>query len=715
MASQSAGQGGSLPSHLRYKGARSPEDHFAWCREFNRYMHTAAPIAWQMMNGELAEPEARSTPGDGSAPAAVTSSGDEDSSTTCTSSSDTDSGIDHAAQSVKLEREEESRAQQDQPNAPAAQTTTAGATAHENAVGQDQLDAPAAQITTAGATADESAVGDAEAMSGGGKPRDDIGRFTATAAGTPPAGAEQKEMPLPETDEERAAREKREAFDAGRESMANAAASARKSKRVARRARHKARKREARKTERGTSKKKKASSVKTLVRQAKDVLALSRSLITALAYGSLSRALRVALWSHNSNIIWGCLRAALGDEHSFLIARMTTRDGVNAWAIVNRRHSESSAASETHYLQLFLTQKLEKSAKGGEQPSMGSYFEKLSELAELYSQSRVDKGTIKEHLWRMKALDLPPYYSDAVTALEIADAEARSRGEPVRSSSAIADYVTDFEVRRRRKRELRIAESGGQHRHYSSTHRSDRDLHYCGLLTEARQALIDARIEALAICEERALTKKELAELFVKENQVQQLLEAQAEDAESRDSSDNTTAAKLDLEGYGSTHELGYTSATTHQNASQWDTYDNRCPDTTGETTDEDVDEGAAGHEQVAGDFYDDSGSSQEHQYQDMEYEQYARHPARAYPSCDQEGSSDNALDGGGYIHDGSSSNTEEANDNEHMYYDHGFVEEHEKDAEEQWEDEYWPDELDEFGEVTYADTYTHDEERISA
>ena len=49
------------------------------------------------------------------------------------------------------------------------------------------------------------------------------------------------------------------------------------------------------------------------------------------------------------------------------------------------------------------------------------------------------------------------------------------------------------------------------------------------------------------------------------------------------------------------------------------------------------------------------------------------------------------------------------------MYYDHGFVEEHENDAEEQWEDEYWPDELDEFGEVTYADTYTHDEERISA
>ena len=140
MASQSAGQGGSLPSHLRYKGARSPEDHFAWCREFNRYMHTAAPIAWQMMNGELAEPEARSTPGDGSAPAAVTSSGDEDSSTTCTSSSDTDSGIDHAAQSVKLEHEEESKAQQDQPNAPAAQTTTAGATAHENAVGQDQPD-----------------------------------------------------------------------------------------------------------------------------------------------------------------------------------------------------------------------------------------------------------------------------------------------------------------------------------------------------------------------------------------------------------------------------------------------------------------------------------------------------------------------------------------------------------------------------------------------
>ena len=98
-----------------------------------------------------------------------------------------------------------------------------------------------------------------------------------------------------------------------------------------------------------------------------------------------------------------------------------------------------------------------------------------------------------------------------------------------------------------------------------------------------------------------------------------------------------------------------------------------------------------------------------------MEYEQYARHPARAYPSCDQEGSSDNALDGGGYKHDGSSSNTEEANNNEHMYYNHGFVEEHEKDAEEQWEDEYWPDELDEFGEVTYADTYTYDEERISA
>ena len=286
-----------------------------------------------------------------------------------------------------------------------------------------------------------------------GKPRDDNGRFKpAAVASAQAAEGEQIVEQQQESADDMGARERQEAFNAGMESMkkvAEAAAKARTAKRAARKA-----KREASQQAETKSAKKKSDGVKFLVRQAKDVMALSRSLITVPAYASLSHSLRVALWSHNSNIIWGRLRAALGDEHSYLIARMTTRDGVTAWAIVNRRHSESSAASETHYLQLFLTQKLEKSAKGGEQPSMRSYFEKLSELAELYSQSRVDNKTIEEHLWRMKALDLPPYYSDAVTALEIADAEARSRGEPVRSSSAIADYVTDFETRRRRKREL---------------------------------------------------------------------------------------------------------------------------------------------------------------------------------------------------------------------------------------------------------------------
>jgi hypothetical protein len=392
-------------------------------------MHTAAPIAWQMMNGELAKPVTQT-----GTTTEVDSGDDSDHS-----SDDTDSSTDHVAPSVKLELTQESKTDMEL----AAENAAAGV--------QDMLGAMDAPDD--------------------GKPRDDNGRFKpAAVASAQAAEGEQIDEPQQESADDMGARERQEAFNAGMESMkkvAEAAAKARTAKRAARKA-----KREASQQAETKSAKQKSDGVKFLVRQAKDVMALSRSLITVPAYASLSHSLRVALWSHNSNIIWGRLRAALGDEHSYLIARMTTRDGVTAWAIVNRRHSESSAASETHYLQLFLTQKLEKSAKGGEQPSMRSYFEKLSELAELYSQSRVDNKTIEEHLWRMKALDLPPYYSDAVTALEIADAEARSRGEPVRSSSAIADYVTDFETRRRRKRELRIAESGGRHRHGQHSRRS---------------------------------------------------------------------------------------------------------------------------------------------------------------------------------------------------------------------------------------------------
>ena len=61
-----------------------------------------------------------------------------------------------------------------------------------------------------------------------------------------------------------------------------------------------------------------------------------------------------------------------------MLSQLQEQDGVKAWRIVNRSHSESSAASESHYLQQFLQQKLETSATDGEEPSMRSYIEKLS-------------------------------------------------------------------------------------------------------------------------------------------------------------------------------------------------------------------------------------------------------------------------------------------------------------------------------------------------
>ena len=62
--------------------------------------------------------------------------------------------------------------------------------------------------------------------------------------------------------------------------------------------------------------------------------------------------------------------------HSCLLARMDTEDGLKAWGIVNRRHSESSAASESHYLKLFLGLKLEASAvdDGGKPKSLTPQF-----------------------------------------------------------------------------------------------------------------------------------------------------------------------------------------------------------------------------------------------------------------------------------------------------------------------------------------------------
>ena len=71
-----------------------------WCREFKRYMHTAAPIAWQMMNGELAKPVTQT-----GTTTEVDSGDDSDHS-----SDDTDSSTDHVAPSVKLELTQESKA-----------------------------------------------------------------------------------------------------------------------------------------------------------------------------------------------------------------------------------------------------------------------------------------------------------------------------------------------------------------------------------------------------------------------------------------------------------------------------------------------------------------------------------------------------------------------------------------------------------------------------
>ena len=112
--------------------------------------------------------------------------------------------------------------------------------------------------------------------------------------------------------------------------------------------------------------------------------------------------------------------------------------------------------------------------------------------------------------------------------------------------------------------------------------------------------------------------------------------------------------------------------------------YDSHYPNT---TDDDDSD-----YEQAVGYFHDNSGSSQDYQYQDMEsgaedsQEEDALVPA--YPSYDQEDSSDNAHNSGSYMLEGSSSNIEEASNNES--HGHGFEEEHEEDAEGQWEDGYW-------------------------
>ena len=301
------------------------------------------------------------------------------------------------------------------------------------------------QTATAGASAD-----DGLSVSGTppeDRPRDAAGRFVATP---------RKTAQDQESHEEKATRERQEAFEAGKQVMLLEATERRTRERHARKERRAKRKEKRKQKHHGSSFEKK------VIRRTKAVRALSYNFVALDVYTRLKRGVRVALWDRNNNVIWSKLTAALGDRYSYLLAQMQEQDGVKAWQIVNRSHSESSAASESHYLQEFLQLKLENSATGGEKPTMSSYIEKLSEIAELYSQSRADNGQIEERLWRMKVLDLPPWYSDAVTALEIADAEARKRGEDERTSQEIAAYVTDFEVRRRRKREQRIADKSNR-------------------------------------------------------------------------------------------------------------------------------------------------------------------------------------------------------------------------------------------------------------
>ena len=636
MASRSRGyehSEGSLPSRLRYVGSQGQEAHSAWCRSFKRYMRQIAPVAYQMMTGELTKPNPLPIPGGSTATPYRVSSNEEDSSTS--TSSDGPSDTDPVGLTIKSETKAE------------LQDAATAVPDAEKQPGTTPTPAASGSVETEGKKG-ETAV----------QRRDSAGRFTSA-----PDAGDGTAPPAASTAVEDAATK---AVDAKRRQE-------RAARREKRRKRKMKRKRRAAKST--------LYSVKALVKRNEYVRKLSNCLVELSEYASMDVHVQWALWKYNSSILWGKLTAALGDRYSYLLARMDTEDGLKAWGIVNRRHSESSAASESHYLKLFLSQKLETSAANGEKPSMRTYIEKLSELAELYMQSRKDGGGIDPRLWKMKLLDLPPFYSDAVTALEIAGAEAKARGEAERTYESIADYVIDFETRRRRKRDMRVAERGGSDR------RSNRDP-YHGMLTAAKLVLGDARSD------DRALTKEELEVLYVTQNQLQQLLEAKAEEAEGRDHSHFITAAKLALEGHDGSFQLGLASAITHQNASQWDT----------ETYD---DEDAADHELAVSDFDDDSGSSSL-EYRDEEngaerytlQEEHMRVPT--YPSDDQEGRS-SVFDSGSYAPDGSGSIPEEGKVTE--YYDHayGFGEDQKEDEEARWEYELEPGM---YGGVLHTDTY---------
>ena len=327
MANRSRNDAGSLPARLRYVGTRVQGAHSKWCRAFKRYMRDTAPVAWQIMTGELPEPHTLLR--DGSEAAAIEISSDEEATSSSYSDTDDAPSPDPAGSSVQVKTEVTAAAGTILPDSLIA----AELQAFEDESGKDRPDD--------GATAAESKAAEAvEEETGSSRQRDAAGRFTSTPAKeTPP----ERPQPDRETADERALREKREAYDAG------AAAALRKEK-AARKARRTQRKKKRKEMQSDSS------FEKRLIRRAKAVRTLSYDFVPLAAYTKLRRGVREALWSRNNNVIWSKLTAALGDRYSYMLAQLQEQNGVKAWRIVNRTHSESSAASESHYLQQFLQQ-----------------------------------------------------------------------------------------------------------------------------------------------------------------------------------------------------------------------------------------------------------------------------------------------------------------------------------------------------------------------
>ena len=266
-----------------------------------------------MMTGQLTEPKPLPAPGSSAATACEVSS-DEDSSSSSTSfddATDTDPVGGTIPTETKAESQDAATAVPDADKQPGV-TPASAAGAPEDAEGE-------------GKTAVQR--------------RDSTGRFiSASDAGDGTA------QPA--------------ASKAAEDAAIKAANAKRRQQQAARREKQKKKK---------SKRKKKAAkralfSVKAVVRRNTYVRKLSNCLVKPSEYAIMDIHVQWALWEYNNSILWGKRTAALGDRHSYLLARMDTEDGLKAWGIVNRRHSESSAASESHYLKLFLSQKLETSA-----------------------------------------------------------------------------------------------------------------------------------------------------------------------------------------------------------------------------------------------------------------------------------------------------------------------------------------------------------------